>query len=317
MRARHVHQLQWRNTNFDSLVIDSGTPDFLLSSSPASMTIGLTSDVQYTATVEMTTGFSPSSIDLWVTGLPPGVSGTFSPDPLPHEGTSTLTLTGDGTPAAGTYPITVGATADSVTHAQVVTLVVSSQPDFALAVTPLGQEISAGGLGVDYEVRLGPLNHFSGPVTLSVAGLPAGVSATFSPQPASTAQPSRVTLTAASTTAQGSYALQIVGNAGALTHSTPISLGVRAGRVWSVDHIGSTGTQNNSMLVGPAAAMASIGCTWARSTRAGSRSSRGQARAGAPAWTSAARPAAARSTTWAWSGSQRRHHPPVRVQPRR
>ncbi|HEY3057907.1 MAG TPA: malectin domain-containing carbohydrate-binding protein [Chloroflexota bacterium] len=239
------------NTNFDSLVLDSGTPDFMFSASPASMTMGLTGNVQYSATLEMTGGFSPASIGLWVTGLPSGVQGVFTPNPLPHEGTSTLILTGDGTAAAGSYPITLGATAESVSHSQVVTLVVISQPDFSLSVSPLGQDVSAGGLSVDYDVRLTPLNQFTDPVSLSLTGLPVGVTATYSPQPLTSSQSSLITVTALASAAQGTYQLLVVGSAGPLSRSTPITLGVRAGRVWSVDAIGTTGTQNNSALVGP------------------------------------------------------------------
>jgi Malectin domain len=239
------------DTNFDSLVVDSGLPDFVFGASPASLTMGLTSSVQFNATVEMTGGFSPSSINLWVTGLPAGITGQYSPNPLPHEGTSVLTLTGDGMAYAGTYPVVLGATADNVSHSQTITLVVSSQPDFSLSTTPLSQVAQAGGASITYDVQITPMNGFGAPVTLSVSGLPAGVTATFNPQPVTPGRTSQMSVSAASTAASGTYMLQVVGTSGALTRSIPFTLVVGAGAVWSVDSIGSTNAQNNSMLVGP------------------------------------------------------------------
>src|SRR5205823_4979842 len=125
------------DTNLDNLVVDSGVPDFTFSASPATQTMGLTGSVQFSALVEFTGGFNPGTISLFTTNLPAGVSGVYSPNPLPHEGASVLTLTGDGTSTPGSYSITLGATAGSVTHSQVVTLIVSSQPDFSLASAPL------------------------------------------------------------------------------------------------------------------------------------------------------------------------------------
>ncbi len=239
------------NTNFDTLLLDSGQPDFAFSASPGSRTMGLTGGVDFNATVEMTGGFSPSSINLWVTGLPAGVTGLYSPNPLPHEGTAVLTLTGNGSASAGTYPVVLGATADNVSHSQTLSLVVSSQSDFSLATSPLSQVAQAGGANITYDVAITPMNAFVAPVTLSVPGLPSGVSVSFNPQPATPGLSSQMSISAASTTASGTYSLQLVGTSGALSRSAAFTLVVGAGAVWSVDSIGSTNAQNNSMLVGP------------------------------------------------------------------
>jgi len=62
VRSHHPGQLEWLEYEFRFDTADSGTPDFMFSASPASMTTGLTGDVQFSATIEMTGGFSPSSI---------------------------------------------------------------------------------------------------------------------------------------------------------------------------------------------------------------------------------------------------------------
>jgi hypothetical protein len=213
--------------------------------------MGLTGSTQFTATIEVTGGFSPSAIGLWVTGLPSGIRAEYSPNPLPHEGAATLTLSGDGSAAAGTYSILIGATADGVSHSTPASLVVSSQPDFSLTTAPLSQVVQAGGAAVDYEIELTPMNSYVSPVTYSAVGLPSGLMASFSPQPVMPGQPSRMTISAAASAASGTTAFQVVGTSGSLSRTATATIIVGAGAVWSVDSIGSTNVQNNSMLVGP------------------------------------------------------------------
>jgi hypothetical protein len=228
----------------------STSPDYTFNASPSTQSMGLTSTAQYNATVQMTGGFSPSGISLWVTGVPAGINSSFTPNPLPHEGTSELFLTGDGTTPAGSYTVMVGATAQGMSHSQTVTLIVSGQPDFSLAQTPFSQEVSAVCPGIGYQVANNPMNNLTAPVTVSVAGLPAGAAASFSPNPASPGQTSLMTVSAGSTTAAGTYLLNIVGTSGALTHATQATLTVSSGAVWSVASRGTTSTENNSMRVG-------------------------------------------------------------------
>src|SRR5260370_980228 len=56
-------------------------------------------------------------------------------------------------------------------------------PDFNLAVAPASQSVTQGS-GTSYPVSIAALNGFSGAVSLSVTGRPAGATRTFSPNPA-------------------------------------------------------------------------------------------------------------------------------------
>ena len=67
---------------------------------------------------------------------------------------------------------------------------------------------------------------FTGSVTMSVSGLPSGVTASFSPNP--TTGNSQLTLTASSTAALGQYPLTITGTSGGVTATTSLTLGVYA-----------------------------------------------------------------------------------------
>ena len=95
--------------------------------------------------------------------------------------------------------------------------------DFALSATPSSAEETQGG-SADYTITVSPVNGFGGTVTYSVAGLPIGLAATFSP-PATTAPGStRMTLTSTLLTAPGTYAVQVVGTSGSLHRSTTVAL---------------------------------------------------------------------------------------------
>ena len=100
------------------------------------------------------------------------------------------------------------------------------QPDFSLSASPTTQTVAPGG-STSYTTTITPSNGFSGAVALSVDGLPAGASGTFSPNPATTTSTLNV-VTSLSTPA-GSYPLTITGTAGSLTHTAPTTLVVSGG----------------------------------------------------------------------------------------
>jgi hypothetical protein len=63
-------------------------------------------------------------------------------------------------------------------------------------------------------------------ITLAIAGLPAGVTARFSPATLTGSGQSTLTLNAASTARRGTQAVTISGTAGATTHSSTLNLTV-------------------------------------------------------------------------------------------
>jgi hypothetical protein len=164
-------------------------------------------------------GFT-GSVNLSVSGLPSGVTASWSPNPT--TGSSQLTLTATSTAALGQYTLTITGTSGNQTATSTLTLGVY-QPTFTLndygSVT-LGQ----GTTGSSY-VSINSQYGFSGGVSLAVTGLPSGVTASFSPNPSS-AGSSQLILTASSTAALGQYTLTITGTSGSQTASTTLSLGV-------------------------------------------------------------------------------------------
>src|SRR4029077_15355477 len=85
---------------------------------------------------------------------------------------------------------------------------------------------------------------------LSASGLPSGVTASFSPNPATAS--STLTLTANNTATTGTVNVTITGTSGSLSHSITISLAVQALSVltlpsgWSDGDVGSVGVAGNA-----------------------------------------------------------------------
>src|SRR3989441_738236 len=98
-----------------------------------------------------------------------------------------------------------------------------ANPDFALSATPASQTVTQGG-STTYTVNISPSGGFTAAVSLSAGGLPAGTSASFSPNPATAS--STMTVGTGAATPPGSYALTITGVSGTLTHTVSVTLAV-------------------------------------------------------------------------------------------
>jgi hypothetical protein len=90
-----------------------GTDDFDLSLS--SQTVTLQPGAKSTLSIVTTAVGSPGAIQLSISGLPQGITGTFSPNPVPPGASSTLTLSVDPS-ASGKGTLTVTGTASGTTH---------------------------------------------------------------------------------------------------------------------------------------------------------------------------------------------------------
>src|SRR4029077_16046084 len=99
----------------------------------------------------------------------------------------------------------------------------NSTPGFTVSASPSSLSLTIG-TSVTTTIGVTQLKGFSGNVTLSFSGLPSGVTASFSPNPAATS--SVLTLTASSTAPTGPATLTLTGTSGSLTSSAPITLTV-------------------------------------------------------------------------------------------
>ncbi len=206
-------------TETTTLSLSIHGPSFTLTS-PGNLNLGQGTSSTAPISVTPEYGFN-GNVNLAVSGLPQGVTASFSPNPTTH--TSTLTLTASSTASVGTSTLTITGTSGSLTATTTLTLSVYA-PTFTLS-SPGSVNIGQGMSGTTYLV-VNPLYGFTGNVTLSVSGLPSGVTALWNPNP--TTGTSMLTLTASRSAAPGTRTLTITGTSGNLTVTTTVTLGIYA-----------------------------------------------------------------------------------------
>jgi kumamolisin len=99
------------------------------------------------------------------------------------------------------------------------------KPSFTLSAAPNSLTVTQGNES-STTVDIAAQNAFTGSVTLSATGLPGGVTANFSPNPATTS--STLSLTASASAATGTVTVTVTGASSALTDSTSFGLTVNA-----------------------------------------------------------------------------------------
>ena len=216
-----------------SLTVTSApVPAFTLTASPTSVSVVQGASGGSTITTAVSGGFS-SAIALSATGMPTGVTATFSPTSIaaPGSGTSSLTLAVASTTTAGTYPITVTGTGGGITHTATVSLTVTAATAgaFTISVSPTSGSLDQGQSGYAV-VSIAVSGGFDSAVSLSAAGIPSGVTGSFSPTSITGAGSSHFTLTVARTAPTGTYPITITGTSGSTSHSTTLTFEVLSRR---------------------------------------------------------------------------------------
>jgi uncharacterized membrane protein len=232
-------------------------PDFTLSASPASLSVVQGSSVTSTISTAVSGGFN-AAVSLSASGLPSGVTASFSPSSIaaPGSGSSTLTLTASSTATTGSATVTVTATGGGATHTATITLSVTSAatPDFAVSASPASVSIAQGASGSS-TISTTVSGGFNAAVALSASGLPSGVTASFSPT--SIAAPgsgsSTLTLTASSTATTGTSNVTVTATGGGVTHTAVVSLTVTAagGGSTTTQVLGNPGFENGAANPSP------------------------------------------------------------------
>src|SRR5204862_358089 len=176
------------HTTTATLVV-TASPDFTLGASPSRRTVVQGTSTSYTATITPSNGFT-GQVTFTVSGLPAGASGSFAPNPATSS--STLSVTTSGSTPVGSYPLTITGVSGSLTHTTTATLVVTAAADFTLGASPSSQTVVQGA-STSYTATITPINGFTGQVTFTVSGLPAGAGGSFTPNPATASSTFSVT----------------------------------------------------------------------------------------------------------------------------
>ena len=115
--------------------------DFSLVATPAAQSVCAPSNALYTVNVDSILGFN-DPVTLSASGNPAGTSTSFSTNPVNPPGSSTLTISGTGSAAAGSYAIDVVGVAPTSTHTTTVQLNLFTTPGSATLASPANGAIN-------------------------------------------------------------------------------------------------------------------------------------------------------------------------------
>jgi subtilase family serine protease len=199
-------------------------PSFILVATPTALSVaqGKSGTVALTATALY--GFN-SAVTMAASGMPSGVTATFSTSTASNTGGATLTLAVASTVAPATYTITVTGTGGGVTKTTTVALTVTSAPSFTLSVAPAALSIVQGKSGT-VVLSAASVNGLNAAIALTATGAPTGVTVSFSPASITGAGSSTMTVAVASTVAPGAYSITVTGTGGDVTKAATVVLTV-------------------------------------------------------------------------------------------
>src|SRR5271165_243173 len=206
----------------------SGMPNFALSASPASLSVGQGNQGTSTITTTISGGFN-SAISLLASGMPSGTTVSFNPNPIPAPGAGSSTMSimvGASTPT-GTYPITVTGNGGGIQQNTTVTLTVTAVPNFALSASPASLSVQQGNQGTS-TITTTISGGFNSAISLSASGMPSGTTVSFNPNPipAPGSGSSTMTIMVGASTPTGTYPITVTGNGGGIQQSTTVTLTV-------------------------------------------------------------------------------------------
>ncbi len=200
-------------------------PDFSMAVLPMSGAVISGDTASYLVNVQAINGFT-GTVKLSVSPeSPPGVTESIFPSAVKGSGSAILTIRPVSYPYFGGVQALVG-TSGALSHAVEISTDFPAAPDFALINSTYYQLVTAGGTAT-YLVEVAGVN-FTGKVDLSVIGLPAGATASFSPASLYSSGWSTLTIRTTAMTPTGEYSPLIAGSSGALAHTTVLELQVQS-----------------------------------------------------------------------------------------
>jgi hypothetical protein len=111
------------STNVTLVVNSVNPPDFSISASPSSLSVGHPGTASTTVTVTPINGFG-GTVSFSVSGLPSRTTASFNPTSVAGSGNSTLKISTRSRTPTGTFTLTIKGTSGSLTHSTTVSLTV-------------------------------------------------------------------------------------------------------------------------------------------------------------------------------------------------
>jgi len=220
-------------------IVASTDSDYALYVGTTQITAGSYGNVFISATVQIPYA-SNQTITFAIPDPPPGLSGTFSPNPmnlrlsLGSTNSSTLTLYMVSSAQSGTYYFAITAVDGSRTRC-VVGSVNVLVPDFGISSDPTSRSIKQGE-STEYTITAQSVAGFSGTVSLTkswVTTTPSGITAEFDTTSlvlaAYGSDQAILSITTTSSATTGTHRLKVTGTSGTKTHFVEVQLTVSTG----------------------------------------------------------------------------------------
>ena len=204
--------------------------DFSISASPSTQKVTAGETTSYVIVVSLMSG-TAQPVSLTLSGLPSGATHSFNPPSSSPTFQSTLEIRTGKTTAAGTYTLSLTASGGGVTKTASLTLEIEAAPveDFNIVVAPTSSEIQQGEIAT-HTITVNAIAGFTAAVDLSVSGLPAEATASFSLTRITPGGTSALTIRTSRRTPTGAYAITVVASGGGKTHDATIALTVKEGK---------------------------------------------------------------------------------------
>jgi len=202
-------------------VVPSQPATFTLSSSQPGFSMNPGSTNSSVITVIPQNGFT-GSVVLVASGLPVGVTVSFSPASTASK--TTATFTASSSAAAGTSAITISGTSGTLKSIAGINLLVIT-PSFGLTASASGISLKPG-TSAGTAIKVEAQNSFTGNVSLAVSGLPTGVTASLSA--VTVTNTSTLTFIASGVAPVGTSIVTVTGTSGALKSIFTVTVSVVA-----------------------------------------------------------------------------------------
>jgi len=229
---------------FEISLVQAVINDFAVEVSPTSRTIlqGESTDFSINLSIYGNPART-GKVQLSVTGLPKGASGSFSPfytvysKTLSKNATETFYIKTTASVTPGTFNVQAKAWNGTETRYATLALTII-RGDFNVSITPSSQSIAARA-SANYTVTVKSMKGFALPVNLTVSGLPSGSTFTLSSNPvtppANGTVTSILTVKTQATTPGGKFTLTITGDCKGLKHSATATLVITAATDFILD----------------------------------------------------------------------------------
>lgn len=203
-------------------------PDFSLSALPSPQTITAGQTATFSVGLSPVNGYTGAAT-LAASGLPTGATATFTPSTVSATAGSSLSVHTTTSTPAGSYTVTITGT-DSQNpklSEQTSAALVVQQPDFSLTASPSTQSIFPGD-SASFTVGLSRTGGFTGPVSLTVAGVPTGSTSSFTPATlTSSTTSSTLQVVTSGNTPPGTYTVTTTGAGAPGTHAASVTVVVQ------------------------------------------------------------------------------------------